>query len=173
VLVGDHTVIAAAPLRDPARDWLADHLAALVWMALALWAPPIVFAVLVNLELVGGAGSGYPTLRDPGLLLGVMQMVVMMAAVPLLHRRRRSRAWHLLCGSLGIWAMHAAWTIQGRLRLIGRSDLLSRETIVTVAALLIASVVLFEVRHRYTRTAAATARPTTSQQPARLRPDTT
>ncbi len=129
--------------------------------------------MLVDLGLAGGAGSGYPTLRDPGLLLSVMQILLMTAALPLLYLRRRSIAFQLLCGSLGIWAAHAAWTIQGRLRLIGRSDLVSRETLITVLTLAVASYVLFEVRGRYTRAGALTARPTTSQPPVVLRTDRT
>ena len=158
-------------VRERARDWLADHVPALVWITFALWAPPIVFTVLVDLQLVGGAGSGYPSLRDPGLLLGILQIALMAAVLPLIYRRRRSRAWQLLCGSLIGWAAHAAWTIQGRLRLIGKSDLLSRETLVTLVALAVAAYVVFEVRDRFTRIA-LTAQPTTTQPPVVLRPDT-
>jgi len=156
--------------RDRARDWLADHLHALIWILLALWAPSIIFTVLVDLKLVGGAGSGYPTLRDPALLLSLMQITLMLAALPLIYRRRRSRAWQLLCGALGVWLMHGAWTILGRLRLLGRSDLASRETLMTLGALAAAAAVLFEVRDRFTRP--ATARPTTDQPPVVLQPDT-
>src|SRR4026209_444831 len=58
-----------------AQEWLADHVAAMVWILLALWTPPIAFTVLVDLELMAGAGSGYLSLRDPGLLLSIMQIV--------------------------------------------------------------------------------------------------
>jgi hypothetical protein len=158
-------------MRESAREWLAGELVAFVWILLALWAPPVIFTVLVDLKLVGSAGSGYLTLRDPGLLLSIMMLMLMTAALPIM-RLRRARAWQLLCGSLGLWWAHAAWTIQGRLRLIGTSDLVSRETLVTFAALAVASCVVFEVRGRFVRARALTARPTTSQPPAALRPDT-
>lgn len=146
-----------------ARDWLADHLEPLVWIALVLWSPPIIFTVLIDLGFAGGAGSGYLPLRDPGLLLAIMQIVGMAAAVTSLRLRRRLLAFELLCGSLGVWWMHAAWTVQGRLRLIGRSDLVSRETLLTLGALMLASAVLFMVRRCYTRPAAVIAHPTTDQ----------
>jgi hypothetical protein len=157
--------------RENARDWLANELHAFVWIVLALWAPPVIFTVLVDLKLVGSAGAGYPSLRDPGLLLSIMMLVAMAAALPMM-RLRRARAWQLLCGSLGLWCAHAAWTIQGRLRLVGLGDLLSRETLITLAALALASCVMFEVRGRFTRAGALPARPTTSQPPAALRTDT-
>lgn len=162
---------AVSSRRARAREWLADHVPASVWIMFAVWAPPIVFTVLVDLKLVAGAGSGYPSLRDPALLLSVVQILLMAAALPLMHLRRRSRAWQLLCGALGIWALHAAWTILGRLRLVGRSDLVSRETLMTLAALAAAAYVLFEVRDRFTRTA-LTAKLTTSPPPVALQPDT-
>jgi len=169
--MGDHAMNATRSLHERARDWLADQLQPMVWITLALWAPPIVFTVLVDLGFAGGAGSGYPSLRDPSLLLSIMQLLLMAAALPLMRMRRRSFAWQLLCGALGTWAVHAAWTILGRLRLIGRSDLLSRETLLTLASLAVAAYVLFEVRDRYTRTAVI-ARPTTTQPPVALRPVT-
>ena len=162
-----------ASLPAKARDWLADHLHALLWILLALWAPPVVFTVLVDLQLVGGAGAGYPTLRDPGLLLGLLQIAAMAVALPLMRGQRRFRAWQLLCAALGLWTVHAAWTILGRVRLVGPSDLMSRETLVTLAALSIASIVVGEVRQRFMGSGAATERPTTGQRPAVLRTDTT
>ena len=143
--------MSALPLRHRLRDWLADQLQALVWILLALWAPPIVFTVMVDLKLAGSAGSGYLSLDDPGLLLSLVQLVVMTAALRSMRRQRRSRAWQLLCGSLGLWLAHAVWTVQGRVRLVGRSDLWSRETLITIAAFAVAAYVLFEVRERYTR----------------------
>ena len=140
--------MSALAIRRRVRGWLADQLQALVWILLALWAPPIVFTILVDLKLAGGAGSGYPSLDDPALLLSILQNVEMTAALHAMRGRRRARAWQLLCGSLGVWAVFAAWTIQSRLRLIGRHDLWSRETLVTVGALAVAAYVLFEVRDR-------------------------
>lgn len=158
-------------IREVGREWLARELRAFVWILLALWAPPVIFTVMVDLNLVGSAGSGYPTLRDPGLLLSIMMLMLMTAALPMM-RLRRARAWQLLCGSLGVWWTAAAWTIQGRVRLVGPGDLVSRETLVTLAALAVASCVVVEVRSRFTRAGALTPRPTTDQPPAALRPDT-
>jgi len=158
-------------IRDNVRNWLADHLAAIVIVLLALWAPPIIFTVLVDLKLVEGAGSGYPALRDPGLVLSVLQIALMTAAALMLILRRAS-AWPLLAGALAVWFAHAAWVIQGRLRLLGLHDLRSKETLITVTALAIASVVILEVRDRVTRSGGSIER-TTDQQPAGLRRGTT
>jgi hypothetical protein len=157
-------------LRKGVRNWIADHLPAMVIVLLALWAPSIIFTVLVDLKIADGAGSGYPTLRDPSLLLGVLQITLMAAALPMLAFQR-ARGWQVLAGAWGVWLAHAAWTILGRLRLIGRSDLASRETLVTIVALGLAAIALFEVRNRFTRTVVygaadhrfATRRPTAKQ----------
>jgi hypothetical protein len=154
------------------RDWLAAHLHALVWILLSLWAPPLIFTVLVDLKLAGGAGSGYPSLRDPGLVLAILQLSLMAVALLSLSLRRYNRAWQLLCAALGVWWMEAAWTLQGRLRLIGRSDLRSRETLIMLAALAIASFVIFVVRDRL-MSGALTPRLTTGQPPVGRRPGTT
>jgi len=155
-----------------AQQWLSDHVAIMVWILLALWTPPIAFTVLVDLKLASAAGSGYLSLRDPGLLLSIMQIVLMTAALPLL-RRHVARARTLLLAALGVWFVHAAWTLQLRLRLIGRADLLSPETMVTFAALAAASGVLFAVRDRRRKTDASTAIATTTPQPAVQRPGMT
>ena len=162
---------APVSMRESVREWLADHLHTFVWILLALWTPPVIFTVLVDLKLVESPGSGYLALRDPSLLLSVMLLVLLAAALPMM-RLRRARAWQLLCGSLGVWWAHAAWTVLGRVRLAGPSDLMSRETLIALAALALASYVVLEVRSRFTRAGALTPRPTTDQPPAALRPDT-
>lgn len=159
-------------MREGVRDWIACHLPAIVIVLLALWAPPIIFTVLVDLKVADGAGSGYPTLRDPSLFLGVLQIALMAAALPMLPFQR-ARGWQVLVGAWGVWLAHAAWTILGRLRLIGRSDLASRETVSAIVALGIAGIALLEVRNRFTRTGAVTARRSTDQRPAAPRPDRT
>jgi hypothetical protein len=156
-----------------AQEWLADHVAAMVWILLALWTPPIAFTVLVDLELMAGAGSGYLSLRDPGLLLSIMQIVLMAAALPLLRGRHVARARPLLLAALGVWFAHSAWTLQVRLRLIGRADLVSPETLVTFAALAAASGVMFAVRDRRSRADASTPIATTNPPPAVRQPGTT
>ena len=157
--------------RERAREWLADHLVAIVIVLLALWAPPVIFTVLVDLKLVDAAGSGYPTLRDPGLLLALLQIALMIAALPLLSWRQ-ARGWQLLAGACGVWLAHAAWTIQGRVRLVGVRDLATRETMMTIVALMIACLVLNEVRARYLRAGAITSQPTGQRRAAR-QPDRT
>jgi hypothetical protein len=159
-------------MREGGRDWIADHLPAIAIVLLALWAPPVIFTVLVDLKVVEGAGSGYPTLRDPSLLLGVLQMVLMAAALPML-RFQQARGWQLLAGAWGAWLAHAAWAILGRLRLIGMRDLASRETVIAIIALGIAGIALIEVRNRFTRAGAVTARLTIDQRRAVPRPDRT
>lgn len=156
-----------------AQEWLADHVAAMVWILLALWTPPIVFTVLVDLKLMAAAGSGYLSLRDPGLLLSIMQIVLMAAALPLLRGRHVPRARPLLLAALGVWFAHAAWTLQVRLRLTGRADLLSAETLVTFAALAAASGVMFAVRDRRRRADASIPIATTDPPPAGRQPGMT
>lgn len=152
------------------RQWLAAHMPAIVITLLVLWAPPAVFAVLVDLKFVEGAGSGYPTLRDPALLLTLLQLVLMVAALPLMAWHQ-AHGWQLLNVAAGVWLAHAAWVIQGRLRLIGLRDLMSQETLITIAALGLVAMVLFELRTRYVRVpvylpddqSSATRQPTAKQ----------
>jgi hypothetical protein len=135
-------------LREQARDWLVACVPALHWILLALWVPPLAFAIGVNLGWFESAGSGYPSLRDPSLILSTMQVVLMVAALAgLSHRLRRS--WQLSTAALGVWTAHAAWNILLRLRLIGMRDLWSVETLMTLAGVSIAALVLVEVRPRY------------------------
>jgi hypothetical protein len=143
--VDDDAVRFLAIATSRAQEWLADHVAAMVWILLALWVPPLAFTVLVDLKLIAAAGSGYLSLRDPGLLLAIMQIVLMAAALPTMPRRP-ARARSLLLAALAVWFAHAVWTVQGRLRLIGRADLVSPETLVTFAALAAASAVMFVAR---------------------------
>ena len=155
-----------------AQQWLADHVAAMVWILLALWVPPIAFTVLVDLKLMPAEASGYLSLRDPGLLLGIMQVLLMAAALPMM-RWRPSRARPLLLAALGAWFAHAAWTLQVRLRLMGRADLLSPETLVTFAALAAASGVMFAVRDRRRRADVSIPIVTTDPPPAGRQPGMT
>jgi hypothetical protein len=137
-------------IRSEVRRWLADHLPPLVIVTLALWAPPVVFTVLVDLRMVDGVGSGYPSLRDPALLLSGLQVALMGAALPCL-RYSQARGWQLLAGACGVWMAHAAWVLQARLRLLGLRDLVSKETLITMAAMTIAIVILHETRQRFSR----------------------
>jgi hypothetical protein len=153
------------------RQWLAEHVPAIVITLLVLWAPPTVFTVLVDLKFVDGAGSGYPTLRDPALLLTLLQIALMVAALPLVAWHQ-PRGWQLLNSAAGVWLAYAVWVIQGRLRLIGLRALISPETLITMTALGLAAIVLFELRTRYVRVPvywpddhkSATRRPTARQE---------
>ena len=156
--------------RDRVREWLADHLMAIAIVLLVLWAPPIIFNVLVDLKVVDGAGSGYPTLRDPGLLISILQITLIAASLPSLPSRRK-RGWNLLGGAMAMWFAYAAWTLQWRLRLSGVRDLASSETLLMLGAIAIASIVLIEVKSRFATVSRSTASQTTGQQPAGLRPD--
>ncbi|MBY0493537.1 MAG: hypothetical protein K2Y23_04930 [Cyanobacteria bacterium] len=155
-----------------AQIWVADHVAAMVWILLVLWAPPIVFTVLVDLKLANAAGSGYLSLRDPGLLLSIMQILLMAAALPMM-RPHPGRARPLLLAALAVWFAHSAWTLQIRLRLIGRADLVSSETLVTFAALAAATGVVLAVRDRRQQLETPTAIATTAPPPAVQQPGTT
>lgn len=150
--------------RDSARTWLAEHLAAAHWMLLALWVPPIAFAIGVNLRLVGGAGSGYQTLRDPSLILGAAQVSLMAAALPGMVSRR-PRSWWFACVAVAAWSAHVAWGILSRVRLSGVRELLSFETVTAVAGLALAALVVIEVRWRYTVAATISYPPTTTRRP--------
>ena len=108
----DHKLTRFTVTAVRAQQWLADHVAAMVWILLALWTPPIAFTVLVDLKLIAAAGSGYLSLRDPGLLLSIIQIVLMAAALPLLRGRHVARARPLLLAALGVWFAHSAWTLQ-------------------------------------------------------------
>ena len=167
----DHKLTRFTVTAVRAQQWLADHVAAMVWILLALWVPPIAFTVLVDLKLMAAEGSGYLSLRDPGLLLSIMQVLLMAAALPMM-RWRPGRARPLLLAALGVWFAHSAWTVQVRLRLIGRGDLLSPETLVTFAALAAASGVMFALRDRRQR-AEPRLSETTNPPPAVRRPDMT
>jgi hypothetical protein len=160
-------LIPRVEARDAVSRWLATHTAALVWVLVALWAPPIVITVLIDVHLVRGASTGYPGLLDPGLLISIAQVVVMALALSS-WRTSRLRAWHLLRAALGLWLLYTAWTLQWRLRLLGSSDLISKETLLTVTALAMATAVIVAIREpirRYDALAqiSATRRPTARQ----------
>ena len=144
---------------------------AFVWILLALWAPPVIFTVLVDLKLVG----------EPRFRLSV----VARSGPAAQHHAARPDGGGAADDAVAprprvAAVVRIAWRLvdarrvddSGRLRLIGASDLVSRETLVTLAALAVASYVVFEVRGRFTRAGALTPRPTTDQPPAALRPDT-
>lgn len=134
--------------RVHAREWLADHLPAMHWMLLALWVPPVAFTIAVNLGWIAGAGTGYLRLGDPSLVLAAAQVVLMAAAMPGMSQRY-SRSWWLASAALVAWVAHAAWNVQGRVRLSGGHELLAIETIMSLTGLLLMAGVLAEVRRHF------------------------
>lgn len=147
-----------------AREWLADHLAALVWVALALWTPPVVFTIGVDLSWWQPAGSGYLRLTDPSLMLAALQLTLMAAALPGTAARRQ-RSWQLLAAAWSAWCAHAVWSILVRVRLNGGAELPSWETLLVVTGPAIAAGILLT-----TRTAFTTGRPVLTWPTTRWRP---
>jgi hypothetical protein len=156
--------------RLAARDWLATHLAALVWCAMVLWVPPVAFAIGVDLGWLQPPGSGYPALTDPSLLLATLQLTLMVAALPGMTARQQP-SWQLLLGALLVWCAHAAWGIVARVRLNGGGALLSSETPFALIGPALAAAMMLIVRPAFTAgRALATRRPTRSRPPAGLQP---
>ena len=58
-----------------------------MWVLLALWAPPLLFAIAIDLGLIAAPGSGYPALTDPALVTSSLQIALMAAALPGLRAR--------------------------------------------------------------------------------------
>jgi hypothetical protein len=130
---------------DAVSVWLATHLSWFVWALLAIWAPPLLFTIAIDLGLIAAPGSGYPALTDPALLTSCLQIALMAAALPGLSARR-PRSWMFLAAALGAWCAHASWLIQGRVRLTGVRTLLSPETLLSIAGIAAAASVLLAVR---------------------------
>ena len=153
-----------------AREWLAKHLAALVWAAMVLWLPPVGFALGVDLAVLQPAGSGYPALTDPSLLLAALQLTLMAAALPGMTGRHQ-RSWQLLFAALLVWCAHAAWGILARVRLNGAGALLASETPWALIGPLVAAAVMLTVRPAFTSGRALFTRlPTRVRRPAGQQP---
>ena len=56
---------------------------------LALWLPPVLYCVAVDIGLVEGSG-GIPTWIDPNTSMPVVELSAMIAAVPRLIERKES-----------------------------------------------------------------------------------
>jgi hypothetical protein len=120
----------------------------MVWVLLALWAPPAAFTIAVNLGAITDAGSGFPRLTDVAFALTVLQLVLMAASVPHLLERR-AWGWRLQTAAAAAWALHLAWVIQSGVRLTGVVSLRSRETWLAVVSLSIYCMILLVVRRHF------------------------
>jgi len=125
--------------------WLATHLSWFVWVLLAIWAPPLLFTIAIDLRLIAAPGSGYPALTDPALVTSSLQIALMAAALPGM-RARKPHSWMLLAAALGAWCAYVVWMIQGRVRLAGLRTLWSPETLLSIGGLVAAAIVLLAVR---------------------------
>ena len=128
--------------------WLADHLSWLVCAWLALWAPPLLFTMGVDLGLITEAATGFPTLTDVTVITSAVQLTLMAASVRGLATRQ-PRAWRLLVGALAAWGAHTAWLMQSRFRLDGVTTLASPETLFALGGMTLAAVILFGVRRHF------------------------
>jgi hypothetical protein len=131
------------------RLWIVDHLPSITVGLLALWLPPVVVSLAVDLGVM--AGDGYPRLSDPALALPALELALMIVAVPRLAGRAAT-GWILLAGSRVAVLLQTAWTIVLSSRLIGvRTTLTSRPVVEAVAGLVVAAYLLTAIRREYTR----------------------
>jgi hypothetical protein len=133
-----------------AMIWLAAHLSWVVWALIVLWAPAVLYAVAIDLRLIAAPGSGYPTLRDPALVTGVLQVALMAAALPGLSVHR-GRSWRLLAAAHVMWLAHFLYSVVSRTRLDGLRALRAPETLWPLGGLIAAALVLFGVRRYFQR----------------------
>lgn len=126
-------------------SWLVTYLPWFNWVLLAMWAPSVLFTIAIDLDAIEAPASGYPPLTDPALVTSALQMALMAAALPGM-RAQQPRSWMLLAAALGAWCAHAAWMIQGRVRLAGARTLRSPETLLAIGGIVAAAMVLLAVR---------------------------
>lgn len=134
-------------MTNRAKEWTAQHLP---WMAialLALWLPPILFRLAVDVGLV--AGRGYPALTDPNTVLSAAELGLMVAAVPRLSDRK-AVGWKLLVWSRFAVLAQTLWTILIYSRLTGfLPTMLDKAVVEAVVGLVIAAYVLIQIRPLY------------------------
>lgn len=128
--------------------WLADHLSWLVCAWLALWAPPLLFTIGVDLGLITEAATGFPALTDVTVITSAVQLILMAASVRGLATRR-PRAWRLLVGALAAWGAHTGWLMLSRFRLGGGTTLTSPETLLALGGMTLAAVTLYAARPHF------------------------
>jgi hypothetical protein len=128
--------------------WIAAHLSWFVCALLALWAPPLLFTMGVDLGVITEAQSGFPALTDVAVITTAIQLILMAAALPGLAARQ-PRSWQLLSGALAAWCAHAAWMTQARIRLVGFSSLGSRESLLAIGGITVAALALAVARSQF------------------------
>lgn len=148
--------------------WLADHLSWLVCAWLALWAPPLLFTMGIDLGLITEAASGFAALTDVTVISSAVQLALMAASLRGLATRQ-PRAWRLLVGALAAWGAHTAWLMQSRVRLAGVRTLASPETLIALGGMTVAAAVLFSVRGQFLERRSPVAR---GHEPGQVAPDT-
>jgi len=131
------------------RSWIVDHLPSITVALLALWLPPVLVSLAVDLGVM--AGDGYPRLIDPALTLPTIELALMIVAVPRLASRATT-GWMLLAASRVAVLLQTAWTILLSSRLVGvRTTLTSRPVVEAIAGLAVAAYLLTAIRREYTR----------------------
>jgi hypothetical protein len=132
-----------------AMIWVAAHLSWIIWALLVLWLPPVLYAMAIDLDVIAAPGSGYPTLRDPALVTGALQLALMLAAA-LCWQSQRGRAWKFLWAALAMWLAHVTWGVSARLRLDGMRALAAPETWWPVIGVVAAAMLMISVARHFT-----------------------
>ena len=134
-------------MTDRAKEWTSQHLPWITIALLALWLPPILFRLGVDVGLL--AGRGYPALTDPSTVLSVTELALMVAAVPYLFDRKAA-GWRLLLWSRCAVLAETVWRILIYSRLTGvLPTMLDRAVVEAIVGLLISAYVLFQIRPLY------------------------
>ena len=130
-----------------AKEWTAQHLPWISIALLALWMPPILFRLAVDVGLV--AGTGYPALTDPSTVMSATELALMAAAVPHLFNRKAT-GWRLLLWSRFAVLSQTFWTILLYWRLTGfLPTMLDKPIVEAVVGLAISAYVLIRIRPLY------------------------
>ncbi len=130
-----------------AASWTADHLPWIVVVLIAFWLPPVLYGGAVATGIL--TGTGYPRLTDLALLAPVVELSLMMVAVPPL-RRRKIGGWSLLVWSRVVVLVQTMWTVLIETRLVGFGlTVTSRPIVEAMVGLLIAAYVLAAIRPLY------------------------
>jgi hypothetical protein len=134
-------------MTDRGREWTVQHLPWIITALLALWLPPLLYGVAVDVGLA--QGSGYPGLTDPATLMPAVELSAMIAAIPRLAERKQS-GWTLLLWSRVAVLAQTLWTFFVGARLTGVMNTLGTRTILVASAgLMISAYVLIEIRPLY------------------------
>ena len=128
-------------------DWTVASLPWIVVALVALWTPPLLVAIGANAGLV--AGSGYPRLTDPVLVLPIVEVVLLVSAVPRL-RDGRLTGWQMLALSRVAVVLQTAWSMFVAARLDGFAAMAHNRSIVeALVGLAAAAVLLAGIRPAY------------------------